>query len=68
MDINRREFVAISAAAVAAASMPGHLIADTVRGPTQSQLGKITGAENDSAALIGLLVEGEGEVSKDQLF
>ena len=29
MDINRREFVAISAAAVAAASMPGNLIADT---------------------------------------
>ena len=29
MEINRREFVAISAAAVAAASMPGNLIADT---------------------------------------
>lgn len=29
MDINRRDFVALSAATVAAASVPGHLLADT---------------------------------------
>jgi len=57
MDINRREFVALSAATVAAASVPGHLIAETPSGdniPWHQKIrraGQVNMTEHDPAVL-----------------
>jgi alkylated DNA nucleotide flippase Atl1 len=57
MDINRREFVAISAVAAAAASVPGRLIADSPDGksiPWHQKIrraGQVNSTEHDPAVL-----------------